>query len=52
MGAALFAFANALLIFALSAEADSQWLITISLVVAVYFVIAGAYVGWQTTRKR
>jgi hypothetical protein len=51
MTASIFAFGIALLLFGLSNEAETTWLQITGIVTAVYFVIAGAYTGWQTARK-
>lgn len=51
MFAAVFAFSIGLLLFALSAEAQTVWLEVVGTITAIYFILAGAYVGWRTARK-
>jgi uncharacterized membrane protein YcfT len=51
MFAAIFAFIYGLLIFALVAEADSQFLIITGIVAAVWMVLAGMFSGIQSFKK-
>jgi hypothetical protein len=47
MIAALFSFSYALLIFALVAETQTEWLRIVGIVAASWMVLAGAIAGWQ-----
>jgi hypothetical protein len=47
MIAALFAFSYALVIFALVAEVETEWLRITGIVFALWMVFAGAMAGWQ-----
>lgn len=51
MLASLFAFAIGILLFALSAEADTPFLEVTAVVIAVWFVFAGAVTGWRAARN-
>jgi hypothetical protein len=48
MLSAIFAFSYGLLIFALVAEATSDWLRISGIIAAVWMVLAGAAAGWQS----
>lgn len=51
MLAALFALSYGMLLFALSAEADTPFLEVLGVIAAVYMTVAGAYVGWRASRS-
>lgn len=50
MGAALYSFAVALLVFALSAEAVTGWLKMLGIVLGVWLVFTGVLAGWMANR--
>ena len=50
MVAAVFAFTYAILIFALVAEVETEWLRIAGIVAAGWMVLAGALAGWQAFR--
>lgn len=47
MLSAIFAFSYGLLIFALVAEATTEWLRITGIAAAAWMVLAGAMAGWQ-----
>lgn len=51
MLATFFAFAYALIIFALAGEADTPWLRVLGFVAGIYLTIAGALSGWLAARE-
>lgn len=51
MVAAIIAFVFALLVFALAAEAQSEWLRILGFILATLFTITGAVSGWQHFKK-
>jgi hypothetical protein len=48
MLSAIFAFSYGLLIFALVAEVQTEWLRITGIVAAAWMVFAGAMAGWQS----